>query len=144
VRRFKFSLAAVLRWKVGLRDSALRAFGEATRRRVEAEAQLADARHRQAKLLDAVAQARRGTIAAWAQSSFGSQIAHAESLCDHARERLAHLATQEQAARQVFLDAKRNVEIIEKLNLKRVEQHKLAESRSLELELEEIMLSRLR
>ena len=143
MKKFKFSLETVLKWKRTQQDAAMRAMGEAMRRKQEAFETLQTTRRQMGALLTAIRQARQNNVASWAQVAYMREVARQEGVCKSAEERLAHATALETKSREVYLAARRAVETVEKLKEKRKDSYQIAADRALELELEEIMLSRL-
>ena len=143
MKKFRFTLDAVLKLKRASEDAALKQFGAATRRRQEALLALESARRQMGALLTAIRQAREaGAVSGWAQAAYVREVSRQEAICKHAEEFLTHCTKEETAAREHYLKCRREAETIEKLGQKRLQEHQKQLSRALELELEEIVLSK--
>lgn len=142
MKNFKFSLESVLKWKRSQEEKALELMGLAMRRRQEIFETLQASRRRLGALLMAVRQARAGTIDGWTQVAYTREMGRLEGFCKHHEEMLARAKTEEEIARQTYLQRRCEAEALEKLKEKRSLLCQKENDRLMERELEEIMLSR--
>ena len=144
MKRFKFSLAAVLKWKRMQEDSALRVLGEAMRARQNAFDTLQSGRRHMGELLKAIRAARETQSANWAQVQvvYNREIGRQQALCQSYEELLRQAVKQEDTASEAYLGRRKEAETIEKLGEKRKNFHEEMMNRAVEKELEEIVLSK--
>jgi len=142
MKKFKFSLDSVLKWKLSLEEEALKLFGEATRRRQEAFERLQSTRRCLGELLKTIRDARAGRLEGWAQVAYLREAGRQESLCKNYEELLERARIEEAKAREFYLGRRREAEAMQKLREKRYVSYEKDAERAIEKELEEIMLSR--
>lgn len=143
MKKFKFSLETVLKWKRSQEEKALEVMGAAMKRRQEMFELLQASRRKLGALLQAIRQARQVTMDGWMQAAYAREVGRQEALCQHHQEMLQTAQSEEENARQAYLERRREAEALEKLKEKRTITYKQESARATEQELEEIMLSRL-
>lgn len=142
MKKFKFSLETVLSWKRAQEEDALKVLGAATRQRQLAFDTLQASRRQLGALLQSVREAREGRLETWTQVAYLREVSRQEAFCRGHEELLQRAVLNETRAREAYLERRRQAEIIEKLKEKRQESYRIETERTLEQELEEIMLSR--
>lgn len=141
MKKFRFSLEAVLRWKRMQEEEALKNLGAHMRRRQQAHETLMQSRRELDKLLENIKEARSGRVEGWMQTAFMREMGRMEGLCVNYAELLQKAIGEENVAREAYLLKKRETQTIEKLREKRSESYIKEISVKTEKELEEIMLS---
>lgn len=142
MKKFKFSLQTVLKWKHSQEEEALATFGQAMKARQEAYDTLQTSRRHLGALLNAIRQARAENAQTWAQVTYLREVARQEALCSHHEELLQSAAVLQEKAREAYLLRRREAEALQKLKEKRSKLYQKDVDRATEKELEEIMLSR--
>jgi len=144
MRPFKFNLEAVLRWKKGQEEAALKEFGEAMRRKAKAIEELQLARRYLGNLLNSLREERaKGKQSVWNQTMYMQAISRQEGICKHKEEILEKVTIEEGVYREKYLQKKREAEAIEKVKDKRRFLYEKEANIRLEKELEEIVLSKM-
>ena len=144
MKKFKYSLDAVLKWKRSQEEASLRVLGEAMRARQLAFDTLQAGRRHMGELLKTVRDAREIPSQNWAQLQvvYGREIVRQQGVCKGYEESLKKAVFEEERARDAYLIKRKEAETIEKLGEKRKFLHNQQINRAIEQELEEIVLSK--
>lgn len=142
MKKFRFSLDAVLKWKRLQEEEALKALGQAMQARQRAHERLLAARAQMDKTLASIQQAREGRMSGALQVTYLSEIGRCEALCQQNETLLKEATNTETLVREDYLKKRRATEAISKLRGKREEMYIKASALKKEQELEEIMLSK--
>lgn len=144
MRRFQFTLAAVLTLRESEQEKALEAYAEAMQRRVQAEETCARGQARLGHLQDAVASGRTARFPATEQQAFFQSLLDAEAQLRHSRSLLRREEANERQKLRELLLAKGKVDVLNKLKEKRQQAHEFEEVRLQEKEIDDMISARRR
>lgn len=142
MKKFRFSLDAVLKWKRLQEEEALKALGQAMQARQRAHERLLAARAQKEQTLSSIRQARQDRMSGALQVAYLSEVGRCEAICQQNEGLLKEAINLETIAREAYLKKKRETDAIVKLRGKREETYVKAAALKNEQELEEIMLSK--
>jgi flagellar export protein FliJ len=142
MRPFRFPLEAVLKLRRMKEEKALEEYAASVNRSMELRTELLKATQRQGDVAAMVEGARGMRFSASSQQAYSLAMHAAREEVEKTRRKLAQANGEKARLLNLYLETRRNAEVLQNLRAKQADKHRLESLRKEEREIEEMVMAR--